>query len=73
MALANWLTLSLVIDRLSMGGICVKVDVGGTSVKVDIGTAVSVGTTLVAGEQEARIKATSRIVMIFLIFIDTLF
>jgi outer membrane murein-binding lipoprotein Lpp len=42
-------------------------------VKVDIGTAVSVGTTLAAGTHEAKIKAISKTVKMFLIFIDTLF
>jgi len=80
MALTNWLTLFLVTDNVSIGGIGVEVGVGGTDVKVGgtgvkvkVGTAVSVGTTLAAGAQEARIKVTSKTVMMFLIFIVTLF
>jgi hypothetical protein len=74
MELANWLTLFLVTDNVSIGGIGVGVEicVGGISVKVDIGAAVSVGTTLAAGAQETKIKATSKTVTMFLIFIDTL-
>jgi hypothetical protein len=57
---------------VAVGGTDVKVSVGGIDVIVDLGTVVSVGTTLAAGAQEASIKATSKTVTMFLIFIDTL-
>jgi hypothetical protein len=40
-------------------------------VTVDIGTAVSVEATLSAGAHEAKIKATSKTMTMFLILIDT--
>ncbi|GJQ51123.1 MAG: hypothetical protein HKUEN01_35090 [Candidatus Kuenenia stuttgartiensis] len=44
----------------------------GTGVNVEVEIAVSVGTTLAAGAHEAKIKATSKTVTMFLIFIDYL-
>ena len=49
------------------------VGVEGIGITVDVIVAVSVGTTLGAGAQEANKKATSKTVTIFLIFIDTFF
>ncbi|OQY87437.1 MAG: hypothetical protein B6D38_12800 [Anaerolineae bacterium UTCFX1] len=48
----------------------VTVGVGGTGVNIEVGTVVSVGTTLATGAHEAKIKATSKTVMMLLIFID---
>jgi len=45
--------------------------VGGTGLKVEVGITVSVGTTLAVDKHEAKIKATSKTVRMFLIFIDT--
>jgi len=50
----------------------VAVIVGKMGVKVEVGIAVSVRTTLAAGAQEAKIKAISKTVTMFLIFIDYL-
>ena len=44
----------------------------GMDVIVIVGIVVSVGTTLVTGAHEAKIKAINETVMMFFIFIDTL-
>jgi hypothetical protein len=46
------------------------VGVRGIGVIAEVGIAVSVGMTLVAGVHEAKIKRTSKTVMMFFIFID---
>jgi hypothetical protein len=75
-ASVNWLTLFLVVDNVSIGGIGVEVGIGGIGVKVRVGIAVPVGETTItsgvtAGAQEIKIKAISKTVTMFLIFIDT--
>jgi hypothetical protein len=45
----------------------------GDGVNVEVGIAVSVETILAVGEQEVRIRATSKTVTMFVIFIDTFF
>ena len=50
-------------------GVGAIVGVGGTGVNVKVGAAVSVATILAAGTHETKIKATSKTVTMFLIFI----
>jgi hypothetical protein len=66
------LTVEVGIGVFVRGRVGVIVGLGGMGVTVDIGTAVSVEATLSAGTHEAKIKATSKTMTMFLFFIDTL-